>query len=192
MSTQLGFYIIPGRCVQCQACKVACKNTNDVELGPQWRKVVENWSGAYPKPRNITMSYSCMHCEKPVCVSTCPVKAITKRAGDGIVVVDQQTCIGCRSCEKACPFGAPQFGASGKMQKCNLCLSQLGEGKQPACVATCPAEALGFGSLDELKKLAAEKGGLRLPGSTEPAFFIIPANMGAKPQDYVETFFRNI
>jgi anaerobic dimethyl sulfoxide reductase subunit B (iron-sulfur subunit) len=189
MALQLGFYIIPGRCVQCQACKVACKNTNDVELGPQWRTVAEDWSGQFPTPRNLTMSYACMHCEKPACVDVCPVKAISKRASDGIVVVNQEKCIGCRSCEKACPYGAPQYGKSGKMQKCDFCASRLGQGKQPACVATCPGEALGFGSLDDLKKLDAN-GTLRLAGATDPAFFIVPSKLGPPPQEYVKTFFR--
>ncbi len=189
MAIQLGFYVIPGRCVQCQACKVACKETNAVELGPQWRKVADHWSGEFPKVRNIAISYSCMHCEKPACRSVCPAGAITKRESDGIVVVDQKKCIACHACEKACPYNAPQYGRNGKMQKCDFCLSQLSQKKQPACVSTCPGEALGFGNIEDLKKLAAS-GAVRLPGSTEPAYFIVPAKMGGKPEEYVETFFK--
>jgi len=188
MTMQLGFYIIPGRCVQCQACKVACKETNGVELGPQWRTVRDHWSGEFPKVTNITMSYSCMHCEKPACRDVCPANAISKRESDGIVVVNQKECIGCRACEKACPYGAPQYGRDGKMQKCNFCTDQLVQGKAPACVATCPGEALGFGNMEELKKLAASAA-IRLEGDTQPAFYIVPAKMGAQPEVYVETFF---
>jgi Fe-S-cluster-containing dehydrogenase component len=57
----------------------------------------------------------------------------------------------------ACPFGVPQFGADGRMQKCDLCVDLVTQGKEPACVATCPAEALRFGTLEELSDRAAKR-----------------------------------
>jgi anaerobic dimethyl sulfoxide reductase subunit B (iron-sulfur subunit) len=187
MVRQIGFYIIPGRCVQCHACEVACKVTNGVDLGPRWRRVRDHWDGQFPKVTNISMSSSCMHCEKPACREVCPTGAIAKRAEDGIVVVNQNECIGCRACGAACPYGAPQYGRTGKMEKCNLCLAQLSQGKPPACVATCPGEALGFGTLEDLQRLQAA---VRLNGETQPAFFVLPANMGPKPDVYIDVFFR--
>jgi anaerobic dimethyl sulfoxide reductase subunit B (iron-sulfur subunit) len=191
MIKQLGFYIIAGRCVQCYACEVACKEMNNVALGLRWRKVRDRWGGEYPHVTHINMSTACMHCADPACAAVCPPHAITKRAEDGIVVVNASECIGCRSCESACPYGAPQYGHDGKMQKCDLCLDQLKQAKQPACVATCPGEALGFGAMEELTKLAESKGGKALPGDTRPSFVIVPGNGDARPSVYFDAFFRS-
>ena len=115
----------------------------------------------------------------PACIAQSPrasksvlEKAISKRTADGIVVVNQARCIGCRSCAEACPFHVPQYGKAGVMQKCDLCLDRLGQGKQPSCAATCPGEALKFGVLEDLAKMAAAKSGEKLPAATAPAFFI--------------------
>jgi anaerobic dimethyl sulfoxide reductase subunit B (iron-sulfur subunit) len=172
MSKQLGFYVDSKRCVQCHSCQVACKSVNNVELGPTWRQVLSYWDGTFPHVTNHTISISCLHCAHPACLEICPAGAITKRPEDGIVVVDQNECVGCRNCAKACPYGAPQFGANGKMQKCILCMDRLTVGLQPACVATCPGEALAFGPLEELEKLTAGKPGGKLKGSTEPSLYI--------------------
>ena len=98
--------------------------------------------------------------------------AITKRTEDGIVLVNQNKCTGCRSCATACPFGVPQYGRKGSMQKCNLCLDRLEQGKQPSCVMTCPGEALKFGLIEDLARFAATHSGERLAAATAPSFFI--------------------
>jgi anaerobic dimethyl sulfoxide reductase subunit B len=72
-------------------------------------------------------------------------------------MVDSDRCIGCHLCLMVCPFGVPQYGNDGKMQKCDFCVDLLAQGKEPACVATCPAEALNFGTMEELNKMAAKK-----------------------------------
>lgn len=170
--TQLGFFIRTERCVQCHACEIACKSWNGVEPGVRWRRVVQDWGGSYPDVANRTISVSCMHCEKPACAAVCPAGAIVKRVEDGVVTVDRKKCTGCRSCASACPFGAPQYGNGGRMQKCDLCAERRGQKKDPACVATCPGEALKFGTVEELARLAVEKSGERLAAETLPAFFI--------------------
>jgi anaerobic dimethyl sulfoxide reductase subunit B len=171
MAKQYGFYVDTDRCVQCHACEVACKSWNGIELGIRWRRVLDVWGGQFPKVANQTISYSCMHCSKPACVEICPEKAISKRAEDGIVVVNTHKCVGCRSCAKACPFHIPQYGKTGVMQKCDFCLERLSQGKRPSCVATCPGEALKFGTIEDLATLAAAKG-KKLSAATGPAFFM--------------------
>ncbi len=172
MKKQYGFYINTDRCVQCHACEVACKSWNGIEPGIRWRRVLDVWNGQFPSVTNQTISYSCMHCEKPSCVEACPEKAIAKRVKDGIVVVDPGKCVGCRTCSAACPFDIPQYGRNGVMQKCNLCLERLDQGKQPSCVATCPGEALRFGTIENLIETSLVKSAERLSATTIPALFI--------------------
>jgi anaerobic dimethyl sulfoxide reductase subunit B (iron-sulfur subunit) len=169
MGKQLGFYLNLDRCVQCHACEVACKAYNDVESGIKWRQVVGMWAGHYPDLIHRTISYSCMHCGKPSCMDACPAEAISKREENGIVVVDRGRCNGCEACAEACPFGVPQFGQDGIMQKCDLCSDRLAQGKQPVCVETCPAEALRFGTLEALCRLVSAQ---QLAGSTQPSMLI--------------------
>jgi anaerobic dimethyl sulfoxide reductase subunit B (iron-sulfur subunit) len=172
MTKQYGFYIHTDRCVQCHACEVACKSWNNVGLGIKWRRVADFWEGSFPEVRNRTISYSCMHCEKAACVQVCPSGALAKRAQDGIVTVDQSKCIACRSCSEACPFDVPQYGPTGTMQKCNMCLDRLERHQQPSCVETCPGEALKFGTMEELTEISAGRSGARLRAKTIPSFVI--------------------
>lgn len=174
MAKQYGFFVDIDRCVQCHACEVACKAANNLELGVKWRQVSSIWSGEYPTPKLKSVSMACMHCAAPACIEACPVEgAIIKRAEDGIVVVDQSQCIGCRACESACLYGAPQFGKDGLMQKCNFCVDRLAVGKPPACVWTCPAGALKFGALEDLPKFAGKKLGKMIEGATQPSVFVV-------------------
>ena len=169
MGGQLGFYLDQDRCVQCHACEVACKAHNNVELGITWRHVAGMWAGHYPDLMYRTISYSCMHCGQPSCLDACPTGAITKRAEDGIVVVDRDRCDGCEACATACPFAIPQFGQDGTMQKCDLCTDRLAQGKAPVCIGTCPSEALRFDTVEALSSLASAR---RLAGSTQPSMLV--------------------
>jgi len=168
-SQQLGFYFDPNRCVQCHACEVACKSLHHLEFGIGWRSVISLWKGKYPEVINRTVSMACMHCGEPACKAVCPRDAIEKRAEDGIVVVHKDKCIGCHACLWVCPFGAVRFGGDGKMQKCDSCFELVKEGKEPACVATCPAEALHFGPLEKMAELAGTKGARKYLEAISPA-----------------------
>jgi anaerobic dimethyl sulfoxide reductase subunit B (iron-sulfur subunit) len=119
-----------------------------------------------------------MHCEKPACVSSCSAGVIRKRDIDGIVVVDVEKCDGCRDCAVACPYHVPQFGKDGKMQKCDFC---TGIHSGPACVESCPTEALGYGLLDELLKRPGKTNKL-MDGNTKPSIVIVtsPLNSGVR------------
>ena len=110
----------------------------------------------YPDLSVAFLTTACYHCQKPACVSACPVNAISKREQDGIVTVDGEACLGkdsCGMCLQVCPYQAPQFGAGedAGMQKCDLCLDRLAAGKKPICVDACPTWALDAGPIDELR-----------------------------------------
>jgi len=130
---------------------------NNIEVGlTPWIRVIAIEKGKFP---NISLSYlftTCFHCADPPCLKACPVGAIIKGKGDGIVIVDKQVCLGgkrCKSvCQKACPYDAPQFGSepNTKMHKCNLCIDRWPEKKKPVCVESCPMRALDAGPLNEI------------------------------------------
>ena len=147
------------------------------------RRVLDLWGGQFPKVTNKTISLSCMHCVKPACVEICPAKAISKRSEEGIVIVDQCKCTGCRSCVAACPFHVPQYGRTGTMQKYNLCVERLEQGKQPSCVTTCPGEALKCGPIEVLQESSTTKSAERLTGRTNPSLFISGRLTGAELLD---------
>ncbi|MFB6133682.1 MAG: 4Fe-4S dicluster domain-containing protein [Halanaeroarchaeum sp.] len=175
MATQWGFYFDPEQCMGCHACAISCKNRHGVdEGGVDWRRVEHVESGEFPDVSAMNVSISCMHCGDAPCEKVCPADAIEKRDSDGIVTVDRDACIGCHYCGWACPYGAPQYGDDGKMQKCNLCLDRgagSGAGETPkheqedpltpACVDECVGGALKAGPMedmmDEASQNAAEK-----------------------------------
>jgi formate dehydrogenase iron-sulfur subunit len=150
------FLFDASRCIDCRACMVACSVENQIAMDKTRIWVSgQGVMGEYPNLERGTMVYHCMHCEEPDCMSACPVGAWSKRP-DGPVLYNPDVCIGCRYCMNACPFGVPHFdwdkgivdGAF--IDKCTMCPQRIDQGQEPACVATCPTEALEFGSLDEL------------------------------------------
>jgi anaerobic dimethyl sulfoxide reductase subunit B (iron-sulfur subunit) len=156
---QVGFYFDQTRCIGCSACRVACKDWNDIPAGPEnWMRILYTEKGKFPNPFVSYMISPCWHCAEPVCAQACPVDAITKRTEDGIVLVDSNTCLGNAECDvrclKACPYGAPQFGPEigAKMRKCNYCLDRYLKRKLPNCIEACPVRALDAGPLTELEK----------------------------------------
>jgi sulfite dehydrogenase (quinone) subunit SoeB len=123
--------------------------------------------------RSVHFPRSCLHCETPACVTVCPTGASYKRAADGIVLVDEDLCIGCKLCSWACPYGAREFDVDeGVMKKCTLCVDRITNEnipeaeRVPACVATCPVSARHFGDLGDpdsaVSRLVAERGGYAL------------------------------
>jgi Fe-S-cluster-containing dehydrogenase component len=132
---------------------------------------------------------SCLHCETPACVTVCPTGASYKRAEDGIVLVDEDKCIGCQLCAWACPYGAREISAKrGTMQKCTLCVDRIYNetldpaDRQPACVAACPTRARHFGDLGDpdsaISQLVAERDGYALM----PEFGYKPVNRYLPPR----------
>ena len=180
-----GFYFDQTLCNGCKACQIACKDKHDLPVGITWRRVVEYSGGSWqingntfePSIFAYYTSVACNHCANPVCVEVCPTTAMTQRE-DGTVFVDESKCVGCRYCQWACPYGAPQINTeTGHMSKCDLCYDYRSEGKDPACVAACPSRALDWGPIDELR---AEHGDLSAvaplpdPSLTNPRLVINP------------------
>ncbi len=180
---QQGIYFDQTRCSGCYTCVVACKDWHDVPAGPaSWMRVTTAEEGQFPDVFVSYLTHMCYHCAQPACVAACPANAITKRKQDGIVKVDREKCLGkekCSLCLEACPYQAPQFGgeANPKMQKCDLCLDRLEEGKQPVCVTGCPMRALDAGPLPQLKAKygrGQEAHGFTYSGKVKPCVVFKP------------------
>ncbi|MRE47165.1 4Fe-4S dicluster domain-containing protein, partial [Escherichia coli] len=79
--------------------------------------------------------------------------AMHKREQDGLVVVDQSVCVGCRYCELRCPYGAPQYDEKKHlMSKCDGCYERVEKGMKPVCVESCPQRALDFDDINILRE----------------------------------------
>lgn len=173
---QYAFYFDSNACSGCKACQAACKDKHDLPVDVLWRRVYEVTGGNWVKSGDVWvpgvfsyyLSMACHHCEKPICGEGCPTKAIYKRQ-DGIVILDTQSCIGCRYCEWACPYGAMQFVESERlMTKCHFCYDYIDLDKPPACVAACPMRALDFGELTDLREeIRRDARGLPASGSLD-------------------------
>lgn len=149
--TQLGFIHHNVDCIGCRACEIACKDKNALPPGPRLRRVQYIEGGSYPDVFAYKVNMSCNHCAEPACVPTCPTGALHKRENDGIVDLDSTLCIGCRRCEAACPYGAPQWDPkAGVVKKCNLCVDEIEAGRKPYCVMACMMRVLDVGPIDAL------------------------------------------
>ena len=155
-----GFYFDKEKCVYCRACEVACQVWNGAVQTQKWRKVNTVVRGTYPEIESVNVSAACMHCAESPCKKACPRQAISKDEESGKVTVDQSQCVGCMLCLWACPFGAPQMGEQGRMEKCTFC-DERPIGTKRACEEICPQHAIVSGTIEELaersRKVLAER-----------------------------------
>lgn len=207
---KLGLVIDLDVCVGCHACVVNCKEWNTGGYGAPladsdaWG---DNPSGAWLNrihtfeitPENspaqiVHFPKSCLHCEQAPCVTVCPTGASYKRADDGIVLVEEDKCIGCGLCAWACPYGAREMDpAENVMKKCTLCVDRIYNenlpevDRTPACVRTCPANARHFGDFADpdlnVSRMTAERGGFDLMPEmeTQPVNKYLPPRPKARP-----------
>jgi len=137
-----------------------------------------------------------LHCEDAPCVTACPTGASFKRAEDGIVLVNEDWCIGCGLCAWSCPYGAREMDpAEGVMKKCTLCVDRIynenlpEEDRVPACVRTCPTNARHFGDFgdpnSDVSIMVAERGGFDLlpEQGTKPVNKYLPPRPRRKSVD---------
>ena len=199
---QYGFYFDSERCTGCKTCELACKDYKDLGTDVNFRRIYEytggNWShledGCWHQDVfAYYMSISCNHCSDPACTKVCPTGAMHKNE-DGFVIVNEETCIGCRYCHMACPYDAPQYDAQkGHMTKCDGCYSRVKSGQKPICVDACPLRALDFAPIDELRAKYGEQASIApLPPSdiTHPNLVVKP-NKNARPSGDITGFLGN-
>jgi len=150
------------RCVGCQTCEVSCAEANGLtapteipEVGKK-RKTSDKYRtvvNAYQTDNGeVYVKTQCMHCNEPACAAACLTQAMHKTQ-EGAVIWRGNKCMGCRYCMVSCPFDAPKFeyfSANPKIEKCTMCYDRTLEGKLPACVENCPAEAMIYGPRRDL------------------------------------------
>jgi len=155
---------------------------NPANLSPKtWLKIQFNEVEHYGKVDWLFNRRACMHCTDAACVKVCPPGALYRDERYGIVAFNADLCTGCGYCEEFCPFDVPRLDGNilfgkGKASKCVLCtqpgLDRLDAGYEPACVKTCPTDALLFDDRDKLVDIAREKvAALKNKGFTNATFY---------------------
>ena len=163
-----GVLVDTTRCIGCRSCERACAVEHDLPVPD-----IEN-DGALEHQRDtsetcwtlinryqtsdgeVFVKRQCMHCWQPACVAACLTRAMYK-TDTGPVIWRSPQCMGCRFCMVSCPFDVPKFEYdewNPKIQKCNLCWQRLQAGRKPACVDSCPTDALMFGKKRDLMEIA--------------------------------------
>jgi formate dehydrogenase iron-sulfur subunit len=157
------------RCVGCQTCESSCAEANNLPA-PEGTPQPGLVRTTDEKHRTVINSYNtskgeafvkkqCMHCNEPACAAACLTQAMYKTK-EGAIIWRGEKCMGCRYCMVSCPFDAPKFeyhSANPRIEKCTMCYSKVKEGKVPACVENCPAQALTFGTRRNLIKEARKR-----------------------------------
>ncbi len=163
-----GVLVDTTRCIGCRKCEVACAEVNDLPvpdivndgaLDEVRTTDIDQWTvvNRFETDKGeVFVKKQCMHCGQPACAAACLTNAMEKTE-TGPVTWDGKKCMGCRYCMLSCPFEIPKFeyySANPRIRKCIMCAPRLEEGKQPACVEACPADALMFGKKRDLMQIA--------------------------------------
>ena len=206
---------IPGRrwvmvidlaaCDGCGKCSTTCAKNHFIPADREYIRVFKMQDS--PETAKYFFPRPCFHCDNPPCTRVCPVGATFKRQ-DGIVLIDNERCIGCRFCMAACPYSvrvfnwsrpdstpaqltkgySPEWGYPrrvGTAEKCDFCADMAREGMLPHCVSTCSMEALWFGDENEDAVTSATGRTMRLSTMLrDRAGFRYMEELGTKPRVY--------
>ncbi|QIZ77527.1 4Fe-4S dicluster domain-containing protein [Ferrimonas lipolytica] len=174
------------KCIGCERCEQACRETNDIPASYSRLEIIRTGPFGEGEDRHYRFDRSsCVHCETAPCISVCPTGA-PYRDKDGIVAIHQERCVGCKYCVAACPSKVRHLNPVTKViDKCDFCrTSKLAKGELPACVEVCPTKALVFGDLNdhnsEIVQLLRHKQTFRdkMYLGTRPKLYKIPHGRG--------------
>lgn len=174
-----GMVIRQDRCIDCKRCMDACVTTNNVP-GYGWRTTIlqrEMPEAAGQKREFIPIL--CNQCNNPPCVRACPTQATYKNRINGIVMMNEKKCIGCKACMIACPYDARYYNETRQaIDKCDFCFQALlsKDKKIPACVSACPADVRVFGDLSDPASRV-----YRMVHQLQKPVWVIRADIGARP-----------
>ena len=151
-----GMVIDVRKCISCHACTAACRIEHKVTAEENRAWVTEEEMGKYPRIHILKLPQLCNHCDKTPCVEACPVDA-TGKTSEGVVYIDNETCIGCSACVSACPYGARFMNdETKKAEKCDFCAHRLAQGMMPVCISTCTTQARYFGDLNDPNSIVSK------------------------------------
>ncbi len=169
---QYAFEVNLDQCTGCKACVAACHSLNGLDDHESWRDIGA-LTGTKEEPYLQTVTTACHHCVDPACASGCPVLAYDKDEETGIVRHLDDQCIGCSYCILKCPYDVPKYNAKrGIVRKCDMCQQRLAVGEAPACVQSCPSEAISIRivSVAETVEVSESPDVSLLPGAFESSY----------------------
>ncbi|MBW6463078.1 MAG: 4Fe-4S dicluster domain-containing protein [Bacillota bacterium] len=162
-------FVQPERCVGCKQCEIACA----VEHSQSKNLYQAVFEKPKPRPRvhvgpgvylNSSFPNKCRHCDPAPCMAVCPTAAISRTSNQEIVLIDGNKCISCAMCALVCPFDVIRYYESTEALqdkvvalKCDHCVERQEKGLEPACVEVCKVDALLFGEINQLTKMASTK-----------------------------------
>lgn len=166
---QYAFDVDLDACSGCKACVTACHSLNGLDETETWRDVGLLVGGTSTDPVMQHVTTACHHCLEPGCMSACPVDAYEKDPITGIVKHLDDQCFGCQYCTLACPYDVPKYHSQkGIVRKCDMCSDRLSAGEAPACVQSCPHEAISIRIVDCEQVIEDSEADRFLPAAPEP------------------------
>jgi formate dehydrogenase iron-sulfur subunit len=166
---QYAFDVDLDQCSGCKACVTACHSLNGLDETETWRDVGLLVGGTSTNPVMQHVTTACHHCLEPACMTACPVDAYEKNLITGIVKHLDDQCFGCQYCTLACPYDVPKYHKQkGIVRKCDMCSDRLSAAEAPACVQSCPHEAISIRIVDCEQVIEDSEAGRFLPAAPEP------------------------